>query len=410
MEQSTTRGPRPRGVRPPNYGKLITILSIDGGGIRGVIPGVVLQFLESQLQALDGEEARLADYFDVIAGTSTGGLLAAMLTAPNENNRPLYAAKDIVPFYLQHCPKIFPQPREIFGSIAILLKMLNGPKYDGKYLHKALKEQLGETKLHDALTNVVIPAFDIKNLQPVIFSTYMIPAVPQLDAKFYDVCIGTSAAPTFLPAHHFETKDGNGNVREFNLIDGGIVADNPTLVAINQVTRQILKKNKDFFPIKPTEYDRLLVISLGSGSNKNEHKYTAKKAAKWGIISWLFDDGSSPLLDAVSQARDDMVDFHNSVVFEAYQSLDNYLRIEENQLTGELGSMDAATKKNLENLVKVGEALLKKPVCRVNHETGNDDPIENAGTNADALIRFAKILSEEKKSRELQERNLNGQK
>ena len=61
------------------------------------------------MQKLDGEEARIADYFDVITGTSTGGLVTAMLTAPDENNRPLFAAKDINDFYLEHCPKIFPQ-------------------------------------------------------------------------------------------------------------------------------------------------------------------------------------------------------------------------------------------------------------------------------------------------------------
>lgn len=60
-------------------------------------------------QEIDGEGARIADYFDVIAGTSTGGLMASMLAAPDKNKRPLFAAKDINPFYLKHGPKIFPQ-------------------------------------------------------------------------------------------------------------------------------------------------------------------------------------------------------------------------------------------------------------------------------------------------------------
>lgn len=63
------------------------------------------------MQKLDGEDARIADYFDVIAGTSTGGLVTAMLASPNEKNRPLYAAKDIKDFYLNNCPEIFPQNR-----------------------------------------------------------------------------------------------------------------------------------------------------------------------------------------------------------------------------------------------------------------------------------------------------------
>ncbi|KAK8532094.1 hypothetical protein V6N13_131436 [Hibiscus sabdariffa] len=68
-------------------GKLVTILSIDGGGVRGIFPGTSLAFLESQLQELNGENARIADYFDFIAGTSTEGLVTAMLTAPDQNNR-----------------------------------------------------------------------------------------------------------------------------------------------------------------------------------------------------------------------------------------------------------------------------------------------------------------------------------
>ncbi|XP_062100855.1 patatin-like protein 2 isoform X2 [Humulus lupulus] len=96
-------------MAPPNYGDLITVLSIDGGGVRGIIPATILAFLESQLQELDGYQARLADYFDVIAGTSTGGLITAMLAAPNVNGRPCFAARDIKSFYIEHSPKIFPQ-------------------------------------------------------------------------------------------------------------------------------------------------------------------------------------------------------------------------------------------------------------------------------------------------------------
>lgn len=90
---------------------IVTILSVDGGGIRGIIPATILANLESKLQELDGADARVADYFDVVAGTSTGGLMTAMLTAPNRENRPLYAAKDINPFYKEHGPRIFPEFR-----------------------------------------------------------------------------------------------------------------------------------------------------------------------------------------------------------------------------------------------------------------------------------------------------------
>lgn len=90
-------------------GQRVTVLTVDGGGIRGLIPGTILAFLEARLQELDGPEARLADYFDYIAGTSTGGLITAMLAAPGKDNRPLYAAKDINGFYMENCPRIFPQ-------------------------------------------------------------------------------------------------------------------------------------------------------------------------------------------------------------------------------------------------------------------------------------------------------------
>ncbi|KAL0350645.1 UNVERIFIED_CONTAM: Patatin-like protein 1 [Sesamum radiatum] len=379
--------------QPPNKGNLITILSIDGGGVRGIIPAVLLAYLESQLQELDGDDVRIADYFDVIAGTSTGGLVTTMLTAPDTNNRPLYAAKDIVPFYLEHSPKIFPQPRGPFAGLIRMMKGFHGPRYDGKYLHSLTREMLGSTRLHQTLTNVVLTTFDIKKLQPAIFSSYTAPKDSTMDALLSDICISTSAAPTFLPSHYFENQGA-----KFNLIDGGVVANNPTLVAISEVTREVSNKNPDLFPIKPMDFGRFLVISLGTGARKNEETYDARRAAHWGVVRWLYVN-QSPLLKAYNQANAEMVDFHNAVVFEALHSQHNYLRIQDETLTRDLSSMDIATKKNLENLVKVGEELLKKPVSRMNCQTGAYGPIEDSGTNMDALKKFAKLLSEERKVR-----------
>ncbi|XP_047308450.1 patatin-like protein 2 [Impatiens glandulifera] len=388
-------------LQPPTYGNLITILSIDGGGIRGLIPGTILRFLEHELQKLDGEEVRLADYFDVISGTSTGGLVTAMLTTPDENNRPLFSAKDITKFYLEHCPKIFPQVESYFPHARKLFKAFYGPKYDGVYLHNIIREKLGTTRLHQTLTNIAIPTFDIKELQPTIFSTYEAKNNPCMNALLSDICISTSAAPTYLPTHHFEIKESSGSVKEFNLTDGGVAANNPTLVALGEVTKQIMKGSSDYFAINQMDYGRVLVISLGTGGAKEEGKYNAKDAAKWGVAGWLANGGSTPLIDVFTQASADMVDIHLSIIFQALHSERNYLRIQDDTLTWPLCSVDIATNENLENLVKAGETLLKKPVSRVNLNTGIVEPTSNRETNEEALLRFAKLLSQEKRLRDI---------
>ncbi|KAK9946573.1 hypothetical protein M0R45_012031 [Rubus argutus] len=382
-------------LQSPTYGDLVTVLSIDGGGIRGIIPGTILSFLESELQKLDGEDARLADYFDVIAGTSTGGLVTAMLTAPDQNKRPLFAAKDIKAFYLEHCPKIFPQDSiPIFGDVGEMVRAVRGPKYNGKYLHKLLKEKLGDKRLGETLTN---------RLQPIIFSSYEVKKKGSLDALLSDICIGTSAAPTYLPAHHFKTENSaTGESREFNLIDGGVAANNPALIALSEVTKEVNKGNPEFCDeMRPNDYGRFLLLSLGTGSAKSEEKYHAHNAAKWGVLGWLTGGGSCPLVDVFTQASGDITDFHLSTVFQALHSEKNYLRIQDDTLGEIVCSVDIATKENLNNLVTVGEELLKKPVSRVNPETGVYEPeLTHQSTNEEALVRVAGMLSTERKVRQ----------
>ncbi|KAM7510360.1 hypothetical protein LguiB_009235 [Lonicera macranthoides] len=401
-------------------GKMVTVLSIDGGGIRGIIPGTILAFLESKLQELDGADARIADYFDVLTGTSTGGLVTVMLTAPNKDNRPIYAAKDINNFYLEHTPKIFPQKSKkcpllrtdsknlflflsrnnFFDSVKNLFSEITGPKYDGVYLSSLVKELLGDLSIKQTLADVIIPAFDIKRLQPVVFSTDNAKVDVLKDALLSDICLSTSAAPTYLPGHYFETKDANGNARSFDLIDGGVAANNPTQIALTHITKEVLTGNVQFVQIEPMDCTRMLVLSLGTGIAKHEGKYNAVTASKWGLINWVYDNGSTPIIDVFSDASADMVDIHVSTLFQSLRSEKNYLRIQEDGLTGDASSVDVATTENLNALVEIGNKLLEKSVSRVNLETGMFEAVEGEGTNAEALTRFAKLLSEERKLRQ----------
>ncbi|CBI21441.3 unnamed protein product, partial [Vitis vinifera] len=394
------------GTNPPSYGERITVLSMDGGGIRGILPGTILSFLESKLQELDGADARIADYFDVIAGTSTGGLIASMLTAPDENQRPLFMARDIVPFYLQHCPRIFPQSH----STVTRLQTLTGPKYNGKYLRSLIRRMLGARRLHETLTRVVIPTFDIKLLQPTIFSSFVAEMDSSKDALLSDICISTSSAPTYLPAYNFRTHDSDGNEREFHLVDGGVAANNPALLAMKPTGAVFPGGPEEHLASKALQHENYVVISLGTGTSKIEKKYNAKRAARWGILGWLYKEGHSPLVDAFTFASGDMVDLHMSLIFRSIRCEHNYLRIQQDDtLSGDTSSTDKATRKNMEALVKIGKELLQKPVSRMNLDNGIFEPVENAGTNEEALTRFAKLLSDERRLRRQRIKNSSAQ-
>jgi len=100
-------------------------------------------------------------------------------------------------------------------------------------------------------------------------------------------------------------------------------------VAVSEVTKEISNANSDFDvpDMKPTDYTRFLVLSLGTGSSKSEKKYSAKKASKWGVLGWLTNGGSTPLVDVYTQASADMVDIHLSTVFQSLKC-EHYLRIQ----------------------------------------------------------------------------------
>jgi len=96
---------------------------------------------------------------------------------------------------------------------------------------------------------------------------------------------------------------------------------------MNQVSQDIILGNEHFFPVKPADYGKFMVISLGCGSNRNR-RYCANAAARWGIFNWLIKGGTAPIVDMFNSASADMVDIHLCVLFRALRSSQNYLRIQ----------------------------------------------------------------------------------
>ncbi|XP_047150612.1 patatin-like protein 3 [Vigna umbellata] len=346
---------------PPSYGDHVSILSIDGGGIRGIIPATVLDYLDKALKAKDPRTS-LADYFDVISGTSTGGLMTLMLAAPNSSHshQPLFTPSEVVQFYKKNGPEIFRRQHS-----------LTCPKYDGEFLKQKTVELLRETRLNETLTNVVIPTFDEKKIQPVIFSNYKLKTESYLNAKLSDIGLGTSAAPTYLPSHEFQ----NDGVK-FDLIDGAMAANNPALVAVSEV-------------IQHTGNKEIMLLSLGTGITANN---------KLGGIfdgvcqlGWLMNS-----FDVFSEAlySTDMTHYYLATLFSGLVPQDNYLRIEEYNLDPSMEEMDDASPKNMDKLEKVGKNLLSQSVRRMNINTFVPVPLDQ--TNAQALDRLADKLYAER--------------
>ncbi|XP_028808759.1 patatin-like protein 5 [Neltuma alba] len=372
----------------------VTILSIDGGGVRGIIPAIILQCLEKELQVYD-ENARIADYLDVIAGTSTGGLITAMLAAPDENKRPKLTTDQIIYIGLINL-SITPQ-MNINGWRQRIQAYLYKPKYDGENLHNIVRAKLKGIRLSDTVTNVVIPTFDMKQIRPSIFSSCKLREIDDVDLS--DVCIGTTAAPTYLPPHYFPEHDP-----KFHLIDGGVIANNPALIAIIEVTQDrpvaverppIGMINRRLVPriiprVLPNEYTKIFLISLGTGFRKPNKDYDARAAQKWGILAWA----TGPITELTLDGSQDLVDYHLASVFRALGSK-TYTRIQTDKLSGNTAQMDCTTDENISNLETLANDILDGLVQRMNLETFKleDDP-DDKRSYREALKEYVSLLAQ----------------
>lgn len=272
------------------------ILSIDGGGIRGVFPAMVLANLEAELKSKGVEKWQVYQNFDKICGTSTGGIIAIALALG-------IPANEIYDLYLNNAHLIFGNKKGFF-------KRLKFSAHKRDELERLIKEKFREyhndedgvdPRLKHCKTHVSIPIYDLMEGRPsVLKSKYHDAFVRDYHIPAYQAALATSAAPTYFDPFSSNYTDLNGLEKPFqNKVDGGVFANNPTLGAIIEAQKAFNLKLKD-----------ISVLSIGTGYQKFCDAGLDKKKKhriKYGIYYWMLEDGKKRLIDLFMQGQSQQV-------------------------------------------------------------------------------------------------------
>jgi hypothetical protein len=291
--------------------KTIKVLSIDGGGIRGIIPAIILGEMQKRL----GKD--LHNAFDLIAGTSTGGIIALGIGTACNSGRP-YSPDELVNLYVQNGPAIFRK------SLFTPLKQFFSPKYSPDALEETLTRFFQGTEFKSALTPLLISSYDLQRQLPFFFKSHRIAADPSWNWPVKSIARATSAAPTYFPPLHL-TK---GN-QDYALVDGGVFVNNPAMAAYAEA--------RALYP----GFAKFKVVSVGTGDRQDHIAYAAAK--DWGLVGWARQI-VPVFMDSVSEAAD----YQLRVMPEC-----EYHRLQLSPLQAAEGDMDNVTPENLANLQEV---------------------------------------------------------
>lgn len=320
--------------------KKFRILSIDGGGIRGIIPGKILAAVEKHLQKVkDDPDLRIADCFDMIAGTSTGGILSCIYLADDPSNpgRPRFTAEEAVGLYLDRGDEVFDLSlwRRFFNPWQI-----RDEKYSADGIEEALDDYFGDTRLRALLKPTLITAYDMRNRHAHFFRQHRAHE-DRMDFLVKDVARATSAAPTYFEPARVKSMSGV----PFTLIDGGLFANNPAMCAYAEARRREEFGN-------PTAKN-MMILSLGTGEVKKRYFYKEYKDA--GLLEW-----ATPLLDIMMGGVAETTDYQMQKMFQAVKAPDQYLRINIELLDETTAAMDNATPENIARLSAIGQEAADK--------------------------------------------------
>ncbi|XP_075482813.1 putative inactive patatin-like protein 9 [Primulina tabacum] len=271
-------------------GKKTRILSIDGGGTTAIVCCAALVHLEDQIRARTGDcTAAIADFFDMVAGTGIGALVAAMLVANDGAGRPLFSARGAAKFVEENEAELF---RAAGGGI-----FRRRTRFSGKSMDKVLKEAFRRddgkiVTLKDTCKPLIVPCFDLNSAAPFVFSRADATESASFDFELWKVIRATSATPSFFKPFKLYSVDGKTSCLA---VDGGLVMNNPTAAAVTHVLH-----NKRDFP-SVTGVDDLLVLSIGNGplTSPAKMKLTRGGDCSTGAVIGIALDGVSETIDQI---------------------------------------------------------------------------------------------------------------
>lgn len=294
-----------------------TILSVDGGGIRGIIPAVFLDHIEKQAGL------PVSDLFDLMVGTSTGGIVALGLSLPDPAgaSKALLSASDLANLYRERGGEIFQS--SLWRRIRSLRGVLD-ETYSAQPLERALKDYFGSSVMADCRCPVMVTAYDIENRSTVFLKSFK---SDYRSVSCVAAARATSAAPTYFEPARVTVAD-----HQRALIDGGVYINSPAVSAYAEALK--------LFP-----GDDISVVSLGTG--ELIRPIEGSTAAGWGSAGWVI-----PLLDCmldgVSKAADHQMNLFLGERYQRYQ-----LSLEHAN-----DDMDDASPENIASLFKAAEDMI----------------------------------------------------
>lgn len=304
------------------------ILSLSGGGVRGILSCLVLAEIEHRTSK------PICKLFDLIAGSSIGGILALFLTCPKEEGslEPKYTAKQLANILTNRAEYIFKESsiEELLGIVDDLL----APKYNSKGRESILNYYLGNTALEEALTSVFITSYDTQMRIPIFFVSRR--DLEKNEIHFRKICNGlhmhevgmaTSAAPSFFSPY---------KLGEYCLIDGGMFANNPTALAIIEAEQA-------------TDIEQKILCSISTGSLTRRYEYDNIRS--WGMLNWI-----QPIINIIQDAQSEAISCQLSQALPKnykYYRFDTFLTLANDDI-------DDSTPGNIENLHKEAARLIKE--------------------------------------------------